>query len=85
MKKFLILAIVIITSSASAEPWDKLVNELTEQRTLTELITSKSKFYSRSERTRLTRELDFGYSHTTWEFDYVQGISSARFFLKPEH
>ncbi len=79
MKQSLIILTFLISISATAEPWDKLVNELTDSRTLTELKESKSDFYSRHDRTPLTRNLDFGYEHTVWEFDFVHGNYSTDF------
>lgn len=81
MKYSLIILILLLSVSATAEPWDKLVNELTSKRTLTELKGAKAKFYSRHDRTPLTRSLDFEYEHTFWEFDFIHGNYSTNFRL----
>lgn len=81
MKYSLITLILLISVSATAGPWNKLVNELTSKRTLTELKNAKAKFYSRQDRTPLTRSLDFGYEHTSWEFNFIHGNYSTDFIL----
>ncbi|WP_207435981.1 hypothetical protein [Sabulibacter ruber] len=79
MKRILIILALLISVSAAAEPWDKLVSGITSKSTLTELRSAKSKFYSRHDRTPLTRSLDFGYKHTVWEFDFIHGNYSTDF------
>jgi hypothetical protein len=81
MKQSLIILTFLLFISATAEPWDKLVGELTDSKTLNELKEAKSNFYSRHDRTPLTRSLDFGYEHTVWEFDFIHGNYSTDFKL----
>jgi hypothetical protein len=81
MKHTLLLLMLLISFSGIANPWDKLVNELTRKQTLSELIVAKTKFYSRHDRSPLTRNLDFGIKHTVWEFDFVHGNYSTDFKL----
>jgi len=81
MKNSLAILAFLFSISATAEPWDKLLSELTSKRTLTEIKEAKSNFYSRYDRTPLTRSMDFGYEHTFWEFDFVHGSFSTNFKL----
>ncbi len=62
-----------------AEPWDKMVQELTKCKTLKEVTITKSNYYSRHYGSPLTRELDFGVEHTIMEFDFVYGNYSQDF------
>src|SRR6187402_2715234 len=82
MKRYLILLTFLVSITGAAEPWDKLVAELSSKRTFSELKSAKSKFYSRMERNPLTRSLDFGYEHTLWEFDFIHGNFSDDFRLQ---
>jgi hypothetical protein len=81
MKQILLILIILISISANAEPLDKLVQEITSTQTLTELKIAKTKFYSRHNRTPLTRNMNFSYEHTLWEFEYVHGNYSTDFRL----
>lgn len=81
MKHSLFILAFLISISAAAEPWDKLLGELTSKRTLSEIKQAKSNFYSRYDRTPLTRSMDFEYEHTFWEFDFVHGSYSTNFKL----
>ena len=81
MRKILLILTIFVSTSANAEPWDKLVNQLTSTQTLTDLKSAKEQFYSRHDRTPLTRTLNFEYKFTVWEFDFIYGNYSTDFQL----
>ena len=81
MKHIIIILISLLSHvSLSAEPYDKVIEELSKCKTMTEFNKTRSKFYSRSSLARFKRNVDFGYKHVFHDFSYNYSTSTGSYY-----